>query len=474
MGTPANPRPFDASNDIELYPILYWEEEDGDSYNVYFGTVESDVENRSSGTLVEAANTTKLYQCDVLTKGTTYYWAIDTVIGAVTTEGDVWDFTVDHTPWIIDWHGPVDEILSFNTEIMQPSSRIEQRVAKRLGIPRRIFSVNTQIVLADFREFEAVLSKWAKRRWPIPLWTECVEYTGTLAAIATTLTIDTQYTSFTANKYALVWQEDQWEIVVVKTVATGSLTLVEGLANTYTGTSWIVPCKFGYIQELLSVDDRPEIKTYRGRWIDDTLVDITGFTADVSYDGYTVIDDASLLSQDVTPRAENPDIFFHDYQTGPYAVVSDGTYNETMQKHAWRKESRQVIWELRQFFHDVKGNQVSFLVPTYRPDLVLSRAAGSADVIVYATDEQYTPNMTARLRNYVAFYPTGSVVVREVSAISDAGVDEAFALDAVVGADYAIGTYMCWTDKCRIADGEITLHWEYQNSVTCSVSLVRV
>jgi hypothetical protein len=325
------------------------------------------------------------------------------------------------------------------------------------------------------REFEAVLSKWAKRRWPIPLWTEAVEFTGTLSATDTTINIDTQYTSFTENKYALVWQRLQQEIVVTSTVAAGQLSLVDGLVNTYTEDTWIVPLKFGFLNEISKVEDSPTAMIFEAVWIDDTLVDITGFVADQTYDSLTVITSPSLFITGKAERSENPDIFFHDYHTGPFAVVSNATYNETFSKHKWRIEERQGIWELRQFFHDVKGSQVAFLEPTFNSDLILSRAAGSGDSTIYVTDEQYTPNMEAlRLRNYVAFYTGGSLIVRKVNTIADAGADESLALDATVGAAFPIGTELCWVDKCRILDDEIVLQWESQNVITCTVSLVRV
>ena len=73
--------------------VLTWAAAEGaTSYDVYFSDVEADV---VSGAAFQGNQTSRSYDPGTLVNNTAYYWRIDTVNEAGTTEGVVWSFTTE-------------------------------------------------------------------------------------------------------------------------------------------------------------------------------------------------------------------------------------------------------------------------------------------------------------------------------------------------------------------------------------------
>lgn len=474
MAKATNPRPADESIDIELRPLLSWSANGADSAIIYFGTNATDVGNNDSTTLL-AMTANEYYQSAPLTLDTTYYWKVDLIFDSVTTEGDVWSFEVNHANWMHDWVPPVSEKISFSDEILDSHNRTEQRLALRDGYPRASYSFEIFITAAEWRTLDVLLNKWAKRKWPIPIWTDVQEYNGTLSAGSYSISVDTSYANFRNNKYAVVYQPGQFEIVMIDTVSVGSISLISALGATFADKSWIMPCEFGYVQDFVEVEITRGYTKGKLSLIVDDLYTISGFTAEITYDSMTVLHDPSLfMSADGNQERISSDIAFLDYNTGPFAVISNATYNEIVVPHRWRCLTAADCWWVRQFLHSVKGPQKSFLVPTFNADMHLTVQTGAGDSTIYVTQNNMYVNMATRMRNYVAFNVNNNLVVRGVSSIADSGDDEALVLDATVGSIYPVGTPLCWVDKCRLANNDVDISWKSQNYFECDTPLVRV
>ena len=474
MAKAINPKPIDESIDIELNPVLCWSSNGASSSVLYFGTDEDDVTNGDSSTLL-AMIEDEYYQCSGLVRGTTYYWRVDVFIDSELVEGDVWSFEVNHSNWLHDWIPPVEERISFNTEILQSHNRTEQRLALRDGYPRAYYTFDLYLTAAEWRTLDVLMNKWVKRKWPVPIWTDVQEYNGTLSAGASSISVDTSYANFRDNKYAVVYQPGTWEIVLIDTVSASSFTLSSNLANTFSTKSWVMPCEFGYIVDYAEVEITRGYSRIKMTFSVEDLYTISGFTAEVTYDSMTVLHDPSLfMAAEGAEERHSPDITFLDYGTGPYTVISNATYNEVVMPHRWRCETAADCWWVRQFLHSVKGRQKSFLRPTFNADMHLTVQAGASDSTIYVTDNDMTTHMATRNRNYVAFNVNNNLVVRKVTGIADSGDDEALTLDDVAGSIYPIGTPLCWVDKCRLSENDVIFTWKCQNYFECDTPLVRV
>ncbi|TET36992.1 MAG: hypothetical protein E3J72_07375 [Planctomycetota bacterium] len=106
-----NPSPADASTDASINTDLTWNTAAmADSYDVYFGTVESSVTNATSASPEFKGNQTgTAYTPGALAYSTTYYWRLDSKNTYGTAKGDVWSFTTRAQPsadaWTRTWGG---------------------------------------------------------------------------------------------------------------------------------------------------------------------------------------------------------------------------------------------------------------------------------------------------------------------------------------------------------------------------------
>ncbi len=105
-GTAWKPKPADGAMDVTS-PLFEWTAGYGATmHEVYFGT--SEVLGPNDLKATQAFNI--YYHLDPLEPGTTYYWRVDeTDVDGMTTEGDVWSFTV--TPLTAHFPSPYDGAL---------------------------------------------------------------------------------------------------------------------------------------------------------------------------------------------------------------------------------------------------------------------------------------------------------------------------------------------------------------------------
>ena len=95
------PVPADGAVDVPVGQALSWDSAGGaDSYDVYFGTVESDVLGATTGSSEFKGNQASLSYDPPgdLAYDTPYYWRIDSVNGAGATAGDVWTLSTESAP----------------------------------------------------------------------------------------------------------------------------------------------------------------------------------------------------------------------------------------------------------------------------------------------------------------------------------------------------------------------------------------
>jgi len=395
--------------------------------------------------------------------------------------------TVAASPWpalVGRWTWPVRERLGFFTQILQSHDRTEQRIAHRCdssgnAIPTQSFGTQVAVWGEDgVAKLEAVLHGYLKDCWRVPIWPMAQAHTASLPAGSGSIAVDTRYCDYRADGYAIIWQgESDYEVVTVDSVADDALTLAANTTKGFVGHKWIMPCRLGWI-----VTAGPLQRFHGGALIDlewevEDVAAVTGYTADLEYDGMTVLTEPAYWPGEAGEASHDPDITVIGGDTGPFEVISNSDYNEVVQSHVWHPQTMEACWKLRQFLHDKRGRQEAFLVPTFRGDFQLTRPVGAADTSIYVANRGYTANMgTNALRTYLAFRPAGSAfVVRKVTAVSAVNAaEEKIDLAAAPGVAAAMGQTLCWVDKCRLASDTITIDWHRRSACACTVQLARV
>lgn len=411
------------------------------------------------------------------------YWGVDfdssICVAATLTTGDL-----PYAPWLLDWLVPITERLDWKTEILAGSDRTEQRIAKMEGIAHRSFQATSRIPRADWPEFDAILSKWMRKQWAVPIWPEVIELSTGITADATSITVDTTESSFRAGAYVGIWKsQDENEVVILDSVAAGSLTLGAAVVGTYTAPVWVLPVELGWPQGMVNAGVEHSHTNIEAMYKLSTPSDVTGFTPTQTYDGLTVFTDPTLLVNDTWQQRHSGETVELDYDIGKFSVFSEADNPAQMHPLIVRCETRTQCWWFRQFLYSLDGMQKTFLLPTFDEDITLNQDVGSGEQVLTVLYKRYTENMATaenRLRDYVAFYQDGSLLIRKVTDFTSLGLntageyEEALTLDATVGQAFTAGTKLCWVDKVRLAQDSVDLNWETQNVYETEISVKRV
>ena len=404
------------------------------------------------------------------------FWGVD----FITSSNIEADLTVGEpgiAPQIGRWTWPVNERLGWNTEILQSHDRTEQRIAKRRNIPDR--RIGTRLFLEGDNacsQLDAIIHAWLKKTWRVPLWGEAERHVGLLSSGSSSLAIDTRYADFREG-YALIWQNSEnFEFVIVESLTDTALTLVDPTVNTYEGVKFILPVRLGHCIEASRAQRYPDAALAEIAWRIEDVQAVTGFVADMTYDGYTVLTEPSYLAGDHVPAVHDPDIAVLDAGTGPFEIVNNSDFNEVGQPHVWQPQTKRACWELRQFLHDVKGRQGAFLVPTFKRDLTITRPVGAAETSIYVQNADLIEMGLNTLRTYLAFRPAGSPIIpRKVTGIASVSdTEERIDLNTAPGVTFSPGETLCWVDRCRLASDEIDWQWDGIGKAAVETALIRV
>jgi hypothetical protein len=375
------------------------------------------------------------------------------------------------------WTWPVTETLLFDTEILQSHDRTEQRIARRRKVPGQ--SYQTKLVVwcdAGVAALESTAHHWLKRPWPVPVWTEAAQLGAALPAGSGAVTVDTRYASYRAGGYAVIQRRGAREILRIDSVADDSITLSAGTEQAWSASDWIMPLRQGRIVSSAVEERWPggALVQIQVRVVDAEAV--TGFTADQTYGGLAVLTTPSYWPGGAGESQHDPDVAVLESESGPFEIVSNSDYNESRQVHCWQCATAAAVWRLRQFLHAIGGRQKAFLVPTFRRDLVLSRAAGSSDTQIYVAAGPFASSLGGNtMRDHVAVRSGGSLIIREVDSIETvSAAEELLGLDAALGVGLAAGESLSWVDRCRLAADTVTFDWQFRRLMTCTATLTRV
>ncbi|MEN6337742.1 MAG: hypothetical protein ABFE01_26100 [Phycisphaerales bacterium] len=391
---------------------------------------------------------------------------------------------------------PHVERLIWRTQINRGNDGSEQRVALR-KVPRQIleysfpFASDAEVAALDNR-----LHAYAKGIWYVPLWGQQVGHTATLTAGATAIAFSTTYGDWRSSgggAYAVIWQSAaKHEVVTVSAVTAAGLT-VSPLVNTYTGFKLVAPCRTGYLVGAVAKRRHGTgVAFLDAAWevIDNQYV--SGHTAVLSRDNCEVLTIPAGVPAGIYEQQIEHDCEEIDSATGRRVLLDVTEFNRSTQSHQFTNLTRAECWWFRRWLHAVNGPQKSFLVPTFRDDLVLAGDYSESDRTVTVVNRGFTDYMALNtMRDYVAFWieststsgialPTGGLplgglpdygipgvesgavvpIVRRVDAMEEVSAStERITIDEAVGWPVAAGASLSWVDRCRIADDAVTIEW---------------
>jgi len=147
------------------------------------------------------------------------------------------------------------------------------------------------------------------------------------------------------------------------------------------------------------------------------------------YRGHDVVDDAVIANE--INESVNPAVETIDNNTGQQFI--DRRYNipDWSQQLKWELVSREGVYNLKRFFHNKKGRQKSFWVPTQGIDLIMTQNISAVSIVLSVKSIDYTNQYG--IRDIGIFLNDGSVFYRRIVSSVLIGTDDDLTMDSALG-----------------------------------------
>ena len=264
------------------------------------------------------------------------------------------------------------ETLEFLTDILVRANGSEQRMSLRKS-PRQTFSfrynVDDDLVRA---ELDMLLAGNHDRIFAVPYWPGEVALTSAAAADDTTLSVGTTtYKDFRDTGSLLIFEDGgSYEVIGIDTLSANSITLAAPLGNAYTTQARVVPVRSGFLSESVSGLRYPvnlgEVSL--AFETTDNEVDLADTSAFSSYNSKVLLDDYNSV-RGTTRSGFAKRMFIIDSESGVATRRSRWSLSRQQEEKAFFAQGAQSIDNVRRLLYALRGQAVSFYLPTFRDEL---------------------------------------------------------------------------------------------------------
>ena len=223
---------------------------------------------------------------------------------------------------------PIEEELSWLTEVIPGADGTEQRIAWR-EFPRQEFVYVVQRDQGPERQkLRNRLFDRQELPWGLPVWTEETELTVAAVATDTVLTVARPYISdFRVGQQLMLWQdEDTFETGLITALSPTQITLSSGVVSPWAVGTKVLPMRTAVLASPLpssrgSVGLAPYTLRFR---VTDNETDLAQTNSWSTYNSKVLLDDFNFIDQDVSESDEIP-IILLDNEIGRILQVSSQT-----------------------------------------------------------------------------------------------------------------------------------------------------
>jgi len=317
--------------------------------------------------------------------------------------------------WSYWAQAPLKETLEPEAWIFTATDGTEQR-SKIRDIPRRTFSFESLLDYSDWRTAQTLLRERLGVRFIIPVYQEAYFTNTTYTAGSTVITVDTTTADYYAGGLAIIWKSATENFVGdIASVASGSITLSNGLDDTLSGNLRIAPAALVKLNPQVSTTVDPVgNRKVKLSGLAVASGDLSGYTSPVTFDGYDVFT-AKPEGTNVNDSYK-ADMWDTDYDIG---VIDFGTMNQRAKLRRGYETTlltTQELWNFRRFVH-THHNAVPFWVATHEPDCYMytNLTAGSSSINI--VDNGYYQDHEGRLGLFFE-YPDGTFSYHTVTTVA--------------------------------------------------------
>lgn len=272
-----------------------------------------------------------------------------------------------------------DEELEFFTDVFLHLDGSEQRASPR-EFPRQLFRFTYFLEdeneeELEFQDERAAIENFLFDRqtgvFGVPVWHEERFLTQAASATDTVIFVDTtDFADFrVGGLVAIIQDRVLFDVAPVASFTSSSITFSSQLLNGHPIGASVFPLRVCYGQARLQGSrqlNRASTIDVRFRVIDNeaSIADLSAFG---SFNGKLLMDD--VFAARSSPERYSRQLTEFNPETG--LTYQDSQWDRHKRGGDWRKfvRGRQALWEHRQMIHALRGRQVSWYLPTHRPDL---------------------------------------------------------------------------------------------------------
>ncbi|MDH5184844.1 MAG: hypothetical protein OEX12_13255, partial [Gammaproteobacteria bacterium] len=341
-----------------------------------------------------------------------------------------------------DWSSPVEETLSWATDVMIAVDGTEQRVGLNTN-PRQVVKFDIKTDTAENTQY--VMNQvygWANRIFALPMWENESVLTVDHNIGDTTIQFDPAGWGHIEGGLIYLWGGDfhNYESVVIDSFGASNIVLSAPLTKKWGRGTRIAPIARGFLPRSTKLD-----------YLTDGMVKGSfNFTVD-SYQTSAVINTvaapALLNGLEYYDEAPNwADILTHSFESD--YVLLDRGYGRVVQeaindypvevfRHSWLLGSRDEINLFKEFIKRREGRRVPVYIPTHKTDFVVVDATSVAVPLITVANSGYSTFIPVTSRRYGIRLEMvdGTVILRALLGMSKLDDNEVLTLDSGVG-DY--------------------------------------
>lgn len=364
--------------------------------------------------------------------------SFDTTVDFVTTDGTLFLGVSGSRVIIFPFRPelPVNERLEFLTDIMEKMDGSEQRVACRT-LPRIFFDLDVFREYGDeYERLEMLLYGWQHRVFGLPMWHEPSFTTSAVAAGATVIPLNsTANGSLKVGGLAMLYtDETTYTALQVASMTSNSITFSSPIDRDYAAGTEVYPLrtalcggagrgarrKLGAANVKLSfqcTDNAPDLASTSG-WS--------------TYSSKVLLDGPNAVDGDLSEVFERR-LIIVDGGTGVVEQDSPWAAFRRSSAKTFQVHSRAALWQVRQLLYALRGQQVSFWLPTFNKALTVAQTLNSGTNTMVVNSVGYARFVAAGIgRNVVRIkFTDGTSLVRGVTSAAElSGGLETLTLDA--------------------------------------------
>jgi hypothetical protein len=379
------------------------------------------------------------------------------------------------------WESGTQETLEWKTVINKARSGTEQRIAVR-SFPRQSFQVEWLLDENDRRRQNILIEQVHQLPLGLAIWTEQCRLTAAVSATSLTVTVDsTTDLDLRVGELGLVYNSAQkFDVLRITGKTATTVTFESGLLNGYSVGDYVMPLRIGRLPR--SVDGSRYPVTVQGMRVNFVVEDnhtgipeasTTGWS---SLDGKVLLDDFNFI-QRTASESRTRDLIVLDNEIGLVSQTARETEDKRAHAKTWITKTKAELYKLRKLLMHFRGRQVSFKIPTFAEDIVVTQTLTSGSNLMTIENIWFSRYVVSG-RTFRITFTDGTSVVRTVTASTELSAsEERLTLDASWSATKTAAEVrrVEFIEDVRLdSDSIVIQHGEYQGKASVATQVRQV